>query len=495
MATIAGMLWLMSVVLSARSLGVLYVVVLFLFATTLPWIAIGFWNSLIGFVLLRFTRSYAEAVTPAAGKIEGNELVSASTAILMCIRNEVPDRVIRNLDLMMADLVTEGHGDRFHVYVLSDTNLLDIAELEQAQLAALTERWRGRLPLTYRRRALNTGFKAGNIRDFCELWGGRYGLAVILDGDSLMPASAILRLVRIMQADPKLGILQSLVVARPSTSAFARLFQFGMRMSMRAYTIGTAWWQGDCGPYWGHNAVVRLAPFIAHCRLPALHEGSVLSHDQIEGCFMRRAGYEVRVLCEEDLGWEENPPTLVEFLRRDLRWCQGNMQYWMFLRWPGLKIVSRYHLVLAILMFLGAPAWAGMIFIGTLITALAAEPSGIVHANIGVPLFALGLLMWFMPILTTALDIVLRSDQRLAFGGITIFSTSLAAAIVFCILLEPIRWISDTIFMTGLLFGRHHVGWGGQLRDDHSVPIAVAAQKLWPHTLIGLAVLGTLLAT
>jgi membrane glycosyltransferase len=171
------------------------------------------------------------------------------------------------------------------------------------------------------------------------------------------------------------------------------------------------------------------------------------------------------------------------------------MQYWMFLRWPGLKIVSRYHLVLAILMFLGAPAWAGMIFIGTLITALAAEPSGIVHANIGVPLFALGLLMWFMPILTTALDIVLRSDQRLAFGGITIFSTSLAAAIVFCILLEPIRWISDTIFMTGLLFGRHHVGWGGQLRDDHSVPIAVAAQKLWPHTLIGLAVLGTLLAT
>ncbi len=56
----------------------------------------------------------------------------------------------------------------------------------------------------------------------------------------------------------------------PSTSAFARIFQFGMRLGMRSYTIGSAWWQGDCGPYWGHNAIVRLAPFMAHCHLPVL---------------------------------------------------------------------------------------------------------------------------------------------------------------------------------------------------------------------------------
>ena len=61
----------------------------------------------------------------------------------------------------------------------------------------------------------------------------------------------------------------------PSTSAFARLFQFGMRLSMRSYTIGSAWWQGDCGPYWGHNAIVRLAPFMAHCDLPMLPAGAL----------------------------------------------------------------------------------------------------------------------------------------------------------------------------------------------------------------------------
>ena len=51
---------------------------------------------------------------------------------------------------------------------------------------------------------------------------------------------------------------------------------------------------------------------------------------------MRAAGYHVRVLPREDLGWEDNPPTLLEFMRRDLRWCQGNMQYWRLLSLPNL---------------------------------------------------------------------------------------------------------------------------------------------------------------
>ena len=133
----------------------------------------------------------------------------------------------------------------------------------------------------------------------------------MLDADSFQTAESILRMVRIMQIEPKLGILQSLVVGMPSTSAFARVFQFGMRLGMRSYTLGSAWWQGDCGPYWGHNAVIRLAPFIAHCHIPPRPDGThILSHDQIEAVLMRRAGYEVRVLPEEGASWEENPPTL-----------------------------------------------------------------------------------------------------------------------------------------------------------------------------------------
>ena len=93
---------------------------------------------------------------------------------------------------------------------------------------------------------------------------------LVLDADSVMSGAAIVRLVRIMAEQPRIGILQQLIVGLPSSSPFPRIFQFGMRHGMRAYTVGSAWWQGDCGPYWGHNAVIRVAPFMANCRLPTL---------------------------------------------------------------------------------------------------------------------------------------------------------------------------------------------------------------------------------
>jgi membrane glycosyltransferase len=146
-----------------------------------------------------------------------------------------------------------------------------------------------------------------------------------------MSGESIVRLVRFMQANPRLGILQSLVVGMPSPSVCARVFQFGMRHAMRTFTAGTVWWHADCGPFRGHNAAVRVAPFPEHCRLPnwpgeppfGVH---ILSHDQIEAVLMRRAGFEVRVLPEEEGSWEEMPPALPDFAVRDLRWCQGNLQ-------------------------------------------------------------------------------------------------------------------------------------------------------------------------
>src|SRR5205814_6916639 len=143
-----------------------------------------------------------------------------------------------------------------------------------------------------------------------------------------------------------------------------------------------------CGPYWGHNAILRLAPFMAHCALPVLPArgalgGHVLSHDQIEAVLMRRAGYEVRVLPDETLGWEENPPTLIEFIRRDLRWCQGTLQYGHFLFVPGMKFVSRFQLAFAMLMFLSSPAWIGLLVVGTLALAASASPAEFIRPDAG----------------------------------------------------------------------------------------------------------------
>lgn len=497
--TMAGLLGLAALALTPGGFGIVDMMLLALLAVTLPWMVAGFWNAAIGLLIVRFSADPITAVMPAAALIRGDEPVTASTAILLCIRNELPERMIRNLEPMLAGLDAAGCGDRFNLYVLSDTSDATIAGNEEAGFAALTSRWCNRIAITYRRRAVNTGYKAGNIREFCERWGSKHDFAVTLDADSLMTAEAVLRLVRIMQMDPKLGILQGLIVGLPSTSAFARVFQFGMRLGMRSYTIGSAWWQGDCGPYWGHNALLRLGPFIAHCALPLLSSNAtedrhILSHDQIEAVLMRAAGYDVRVLPQEDLGWEENPPTLIEFIRRDLRWCQGNMQYWRFLSLPGLRPVSRYQLALAIVMFIGSPAWIGLFVLGTLAVAFSDTPADFIRADAGMALFVCMLVMWFAPKIASAIETLLRPELRRSFGGAGLFIVNFVIETVYSILLCPILWFGHTIFLAGLMLGRE-IGWIGQTRDDHAVPFRLALRSLWPHTLLGCAALGLLAVT
>ena len=489
--TIAGLVWLAMLALSPGGFDTVDAVLVALFAVTLPWYVIGFWNATIGLLIMRFARDPVAAVTPAAGRVRGDEPITASTAILLCIRNEPPERAARLLEPMLEGLAARGVGERFHVYVLSDTSEAGIAAAEDTRFAALAAAWRGRVAVTYRRRAMNVGFKAGNVGDFCERWGKDHDFAVTLDADSVMTVDLVLKLVRIMQIDPRLGILQSLVIGMPSASAFARIFQFGMRLGMRSYTIGSAWWQGDCGPYWGHNAIVRIAPFVAHCHLPVLTQGAlvkghVLSHDQVEAVLMRRAGYEVRVLAEEGSSFEQNPPTLVEFIRRDLRWCQGNMQYWHFLRIPGLQPVSRYQLVFAILMFLGSPAWIGLLLIGAVAVAVAPTPADFIAWGAGMAVLVLVLAMWFAPNIATVVDVLTRAKLRHLFGGGIRFSASFALTIVFVVLVTPITWASHTLFLTRLVLGRT-VGWDAQARDDHEVPWSLALRRFWPQTLIGLA--------
>ena len=493
------MLWLMNEALSPQTPVVLRVVMLVLFAVTLPWMIVGFWNALIGLLICQLSTHPTAAVLPAEMDITDTEPLTCSTAILLCIRNETPERLERNIESMLGGLAQPGIGEHFHLYVLSDTNDEAIAQQELTCFDAMRQRWRDRVAMTYRCRDDNTGYKAGNIADFCARWGTQHELMLTLDADSFMTSGAIVRLVRMMQANPRLGILQGLVVGLPSTSAFTRLFQFGMRLGMRSYTMGSAWWQSDCGPYWGHNAVIRLAPFIAHCELPVIHMRNgqtrhILSHDQVEAVLMRRAGFEVRVFPQEDESWEENPPTLTEYIRRDLRWCEGNLQYVHLLTLPKLKFMSRYQLTLAMFMFLGSPAWIALMILLTLAASVTASPSELADANLALALLVLTLFVWYQPKIAGALDALLRKEERLRFGGGWRFGVGLTLEMFFAILMTPITWLNHTLFLAELLLGKKG-GWTAQTRDDHSVPLAEAVKQFWPHTLLGLVLSGSLLAT
>jgi membrane glycosyltransferase len=488
--TTAALLGLAAMALRAGGLDALDLAILVLFAVTLPWTVIGFWNAMIGFLIMRFARDPVAAVFPATARLNDDAPIALKTAVLVCVRNEDPGHVLRNLSPLLKGLAADSAAPTFHFYILSDTDQASLIDVEAHTFADLAATWRDRIAVTYRRRTDNRGFKAGNIRDFCERWGRNHDIAVTLDADSVMPAAAVLRLVRLMQAEPALGIVQALVVGLPATSAFARIFQFGMRFGMRSYTIGSAWWQGDCGPYWGHNAALRLKPFMEDCALPVLPGGAhVLSHDQIEAALMRRAGYEVRALPEEDLGWEENPPTLIEFIRRDLRWCQGNMQYWRFLALPGLKVVSRCQLAIAILMFLGSPAWVGLLVLGTELAVR--PPARAIDARYGWALLIVILFMWFAPKIATLIDVLLRPPLRRGYGGAFRLLASVVIETLFFILLSPIQWFSHTLQLVKLMVGGI-IGWGAQARHAHAVPLSQAIKRFWPHSIAGMASIGIL---
>jgi membrane glycosyltransferase len=498
-ATIIGMLWLMTQALSPGGIGWLDSAILIAFALVLPWIAVGFWNASIGWLIQTFSLDPIGAVHIGAVRPLPHEPITVSTALLLCIRNEMPARLVRNLESLIKGLVANQTNGQFHVYVLSDTTDERIAEQEAMAFEQVAATWQDRVSLTYRRREVNTGYKAGNIADFCARWGAQHEFALVLDADSLMSATAVERLVRVMQVNPRLGILQGLVVGLPSGSAFTRLFQFGMRLGMRSYTLGSAWWQGDCGPYWGHNAVIRLAPFIADCELPVLQgrDGQavhILSHDQVEAVLMRRAGYEVRVYPLEDESYEENPPTLIDFIGRDLRWCAGNMQYLSLLSLPGLKFTSRVQLCLAILMFTGAPAWA--LLMGAFVALVSLSPAidAVIDPFYGIGLLVSVLLMSLLPKIVSAVHVLSVAQSRRSFGGTVRFVVGFFVEMIFSFLITPILWVSQTIFLTGLLFGKR-MTWAPQNRDSHSVSWRDAARMFGLHTVIGLLLAWPLVLT
>ena len=146
--SIAGLVWLLIFALSANGSSLSDLILAALFAVTLPWTVIGFWNATIGLLIMRFARDPVAAVTPGAGRVSGHEPILSSTAILVCIRNEPPERVIRHIAPMIEGLVRNGVGQQFHLYVLSDTNDLAHAAIESRQFDELANAWRGRMPIT-----------------------------------------------------------------------------------------------------------------------------------------------------------------------------------------------------------------------------------------------------------------------------------------------------------------------------------------------------------
>jgi membrane glycosyltransferase len=480
LASMAALAWAMGRVLGGGGWSPATILFMTLYLIGLPWTLLGFWNSVVGFVILRLAKDPVGYANPAIRRTPRDSAIVARTAVCLCVRNEDVAAAFGRLRVMIESLAATGAGAHFEFHVLSDTSRPDVAAAEEAQAQALRDLYPA-AGLHYRRRTLNTGYKAGNLEEFARRALGRCDHMIVLDADSVMSGPAMLRLVRAMQANPELGILQTLVTGRPSESAFTRIFQFGMRHGMRAQTTGSAWWQGSAGPYWGHNAIIRIAPFVAHCTLPTIPgkgplRGAILSHDQVEAALMRGAGWHVRVIPDEFGSWEENP------IKRDLRWCNGNLQYIHLLAMPGLIGMGRFQLINAIAMYVGAPMNFIMLLAGLTI-ALTPHPPNLA-TSMAFGLYAVALLLGFAPRLLGVLDILISGHAERYGSGLRMIA-GCALDWSFSMIIGPIMMIAQTVFIGGLAFGRRVI-WDAQNRADRSVSIREALHGLWPQLAFGL---------
>jgi len=400
----------------------------------------------------------------------------AATAIVIPVFNEETARVGRGIANMWHSLERTGQIEHFDFYLCSDSNQTDHWIAEESVWLSLCRELNAFGKIFYRKRRHAINGKSGNVADFCRRWGKRYRYMIVLDADSIIAGPTMVRLVRAMEANPEVGILQTQPAMVLGRSLFRRLQQFSGGVYGKIFSQGCSMAQMASGSYWGHNAIIRIAPFIEYCDLPILpvpnpRKRHVLSHDTVEAALMQRAGYEVWVAYDESGTYEEGPPNLRDMLKRDQRWCAGNLQHFWFLFARGIAMGNRLQIWIGLMAYLCSPIWLVFLIAGSIASydrtrflAFSAGPE-----DLGAPksietgiLFLLTAAMLFAPRL---LSVVWALSRAREFGGTFRLLTSALLETFFSILIAPILMLFHTLFVIQAIAG-WQIRWTTQNRAD-----------------------------
>ncbi|MCB1339998.1 MAG: glucans biosynthesis glucosyltransferase MdoH [Pseudooceanicola sp.] len=441
---------------------------------------------------------------PSAATIRGR------TCVLMPVCNEDPAPTFARVAAMMAAL--KDAPATIHFAILSDSSRPETMAGEAYWFSRLMAETGGEGRLFYRRRERNTGRKAGNIADFFRRSGAAYDYAVILDADSLMEPTTILQMIRRMEAEPRLGLIQTLPVIVRAGSIFGRAMQFAAAFYSPVFARGLARLQGGAGPFWGHNAIVRTRAWAESCGLPELpgsppFGGHILSHDIVEAAMLARAGWDVRV--DPDLGgsYEEGPESLIEYARRDRRWCQGNLQHLGLLASKGFRSMSRFHMLHGAVGYLMSPLWFALLVMWALI-GVGEDASVLTYFSETNPLrptwpemtdsrhVLVVVLMYAMLIAPKLLGVAalpLTGARFAEFGGGWRFALSFLTEIILSILYAPILMVQQMIAVFRTLLGLQK-GWSPQARDGGHYGLATLLKCHLIETVSGTALVAGMIA-
>jgi membrane glycosyltransferase len=477
-----------------------------LFGLLFAWVAAGFFTAMMGFWVQLRGDKFALSVHDVADQPLGAD---ARTAVIMPICNEQVSTVFAGLRATCESLAAAGGSRLVDFYVLSDTSDPHVRAAELAAWAELRTQLGelgGAGRVFYRWRQRRTKRKSGNVADFCRRWGKNYRYMVVLDADSVMSGDGILSMMRLMEANPRAGIIQTAPQACGLSTMHARAQQFAGRVTGRLFTAGMQFWQLGESHYWGHNAIIRVEPFMKHCGLAALPgrgglSGEILSHDFVEAALMRRAGYHVWLVGDLQGSYEQQPPNVLEELKRDRRWCQGNLQNARLLAEPGLKGVHRTMLLTGAMAYLSAPLWLMFVVMGGALQVFGG--AAVFNTDKAVPLEMWGLwactvAMLALPRVLGVLTIVLKKEQHLYGGGWALSAGAVLEGLL-SVLQAPVRMIAHTLFviiaLTGLKLDwksppreADDVTWGHATRRFAPVMVLVAAALAGAHLATGTAV-------
>ncbi|MBF0678650.1 MAG: glucans biosynthesis glucosyltransferase MdoH [Devosia sp.] len=432
---------------------------------------------------------------PARPKQDGP--LNSRTAILVPVYNEDPLATFARIAAMNRSLVQLGVAESFHFAVLSDTQDPKIAAEEVSEFQRLLVEPQSEGRIFYRRRDKNLGRKAGNIEDFVSRSGGAYDFALILDADSLMEGETIVAMARRLEADPELGLLQTVPTIINAQTLFGRSIQFAAAYLSRTYARGASLMQGREGPYWGHNAMVRMRAFAASCGLPELSGtppfgGHILSHDYVEAALLSRAGWKVEVDPWLKGSYEEAPDNLIEYAKRDRRWCQGNLQHGRLLFAPGLKAWSRFTFIQGIMAYLASPLWL-LLLVASIAGALLPNLPAMLpdFARSPIPVWVLGLAVASI-LIVPKLMILARGaidGENRRFGGTLVALGSVMGEIFLSTLLAPTMLLMQSRSVAQVLL-RLDGGWPATQRGQTLVPLGAALRASWWMVALAALALG-----
>ena len=495
--------WVMADLLWEGGISFIEGTILILFSILFAHISIGFCTAMVGFYVINRGGDPCRIIKTVDWSKDPK---LASTAIILPVFNEDVSRVFEGLRVIYRSVEETKKLEHFDFFILSDSNQPNQWIQEEVAWVELCKQVKGFGKIFYRKRRQSINKKAGNVADFLRRWGKSYRYMIVLDADSIMTGDALVKLVAMMEANPTTGIIQTAPRIIRGDSLYTRVQSFANGLYSPLFLAGLNYWQQMEGNYWGHNAIIRIQPFIEHCALPDLpgsepFGGRILSHDFVEAALMRRAGWSVWLVPEIETTYEEGPPTLIDSAKRDRRWCQGNMQHTWLLTTRGFKAANRFHLGMGVMAYVSSPLWLLFLILSTIhvfaqVTATNHLPrfqdyTNIFGYEIEIPqslfLFFFTMLLLFLPKVVSLVAALGKTETAEKFGGRTRMLLSAVLEIVASTLLAPVNMIFNSKFVVFTLLGQG-VGWITQRRDagEEGTDWREAILTHWGMTLFGL---------